>query len=232
MSRLAHKSNHIRLKDRTPDDQPRERLWKHGAECLSTAELIAILVRTGTKGRSAIEVGQDVLDSNPDGVKALTRLTPLELSNIKGVGKAKSASILAALELARRATDAPGNATQLILQTIEDVADHFRRNYGADIPEKFVAYYINRRHRLLHEKEIARGSGNAVVVDPKMIFKQAVLCDASGIILAHNHPGGTLEISKQDHELTDRLLAAGKIFAIPVVEHVIVTAEGETGLLA
>ena len=96
-------------------------------------------------------------------------------------------------------------------QTVEDVADHFRRNYGADTPEKFVAYYINRRHRLLYEKEIARGSGNAVAVDPKMVFKHAVFCDASGIILAHNHPGGTLEISKQDQELTDRLAGLSQL---------------------
>jgi DNA repair protein RadC len=222
---------YIKLRDRPPEEQPRERLLRHGADKLSNPELLAILVRVGTRGRSAIQVAQDILDSHDEGVAALAKMSPHELSRIKGIGPAKAATIAAALTLAGRVRKSPSKE-RTVLETIEDVADHFRRHYGAGAPEKFVAFYINKHHRLLHEKEVARGSGNAVVVDPKVIFKEAVLCDARGIILAHNHPGSSLEPSQHDHDLTVRLLEAGKIFSVPIVEHVIVTEGGERGMMS
>jgi DNA repair protein RadC len=192
--------------------------------------LLAILLRVGKRGRSAIQVADDLIESQPDGIKSIEGLSVKELTRISGIGPTKAITIKAALALARKIRDAP-EPTRVYLETIEDVADHFRRNYGAGIPEKFVAFFINKRHRLLHEKEIARGSGNAVVVDPKVIFKEAVLCDARAIILAHNHPGESLEPSKQDLDLTKRLVEAGKLFSIPIVEHVIVTEKGEIGVM-
>lgn len=221
---------YIRLKDRPPDELPRERLLRHGPDKLTSAELLATMVRSGTHGRSAVQVAQDLLDAQDQGVAALAAMSPQELSRVKGIGKAKAAAIAAAFELGRRAGHR-SKRDETLLETVEDVAAHFRRHYGAGTPEKFVAFYINKRHRLLHEKEIARGSGNAVVVDPKEVFKEALLCNAKGIILAHNHPAGSLDPSKRDHELTQRLLEAGRIFSVPVVEHVIVIANGEVGLL-
>lgn len=222
--------NYIRLRDRPPEEQPRERLLKHGADSLSVADLLAILLRVGKRGRSAIQVADDLIESQPDGIKSIEELSIKELTRISGIGPTKAITIKAALALARKIQDAP-EPTRVYLETIEDVADHFRRNYGAGKPEKFVAFFINKRHRLLHEKEVARGSGNAVVVDPKVIFKEAVLCDARAIILAHNHPGESLEPSKQDLDLTKRLVEAGKLFSIPIVEHVIVTEIGEIGVM-
>jgi DNA repair protein RadC len=134
------------------------------------------------------------------------------------------------MELAKRAQASPGK-NRIFLEHVEDVAEHFRRHYGAGSPEKFVAFYINRNHRLLGELEISRGGSNAVVVDPQRLFKEAVLRDARAIILAHNHPGGTLEPSQHDMGLTKRLEEAGKLFCIPIVEHVIVTADGQHGLM-
>ena len=221
---------YICLKDRPADEQPRERLLRHGADKLSNSELLAILVRVGTRGRSAIQVAQDILDSHEEGVGALAKMSPQELSRIKGIGPAKAATIAAALTLAGRVGHAPKKERR-VLETVEDVADYFRRRYGAENPEKFVAFYISKRHRLLHEKEIARGSGNAVVVDPKIVFKEAILCDARGIILAHNHPGGSLDPSKHDRDLTARLLEAGKIFSVPIVEHVLVTEDEAVGIM-
>jgi DNA repair protein RadC len=221
---------YIRLRDRPPEEQPRERLLKHGAESLSAADLLAILIRVGKRGRSAIQVAEELIESQPDGLKSIDGLSVKELTRISGIGPTKAITIKAALALARRIQDAP-EPKRIYLETIEDVAEHFRKTYGAGAPEKFVAFFINKRHRLLHEKEIARGSGNAVVVDPKVIFKEAVLCDARAIILAHNHPGESLEPSKQDLDLTKRLEEAGKLFSIPIVEHVIVTADGEAGLM-
>jgi DNA repair protein RadC len=221
---------YIPLKMRSLDERPRERLLRHGADKLSSAELLGILIRIGTKGRSAVQVAQDVLDSQEDGVAGLASMSPSQLARIKGVGEAKAAGIAAALELAKRTQAAP-KKDRIVLESIEDVAYHFRRYYGAGSPEKFVAFYINRRHRLLGELEISRGGSNAVVVDPQRVFKEAVLRDARAIILAHNHPGGSLEPSQHDLDLTKRLEGAGKLFSIPIVEHVIVTADGEAGLL-
>lgn len=221
---------YIRLRDRPPEEQPRERLIKHGADDLSVAELLAILFRVGKRGRSAIQIAEDLIDAQPDGVKSIENLSVTELTRINGIGPTKAVTIKAALALARKIRDAP-EPKRIHLETIEDVADYFRRRYGAGSPEKFVAFFINKRHRLLHEKEVARGSGNAVVVDPKVIFKEAVLCDARAIILAHNHPAESLEPSKHDLDLTMRLVDAGKLFSIPIVEHVIVTENGEAGLM-
>jgi DNA repair protein RadC len=184
----------------------------------------------GTRGRSAIQVAQDILDLHEDGVAALAKLTPQELARTKGIGPAKAATISAALALAQRVNQAP-KKEHPILESIEDVADYFRSHYGPESPEKFVAFYINRRHRLLGELEVSRGGTNAVVVDPQRVFKEAVLRDARAIILAHNHPGGSLEPSQQDLDLTKRLEDAGKIFSIPIVEHVIVTQVSEVGLI-
>lgn len=221
---------YIRLKDRPVEEQPRERLLRHGADKLSTAELLAILVRTGTRGRSAIQVAQDILDLHEDGVAALARLTPQELARTKGIATAKATTISAALALAQRVHQSP-KADRPTLESIESVAEHFRNRYGAAAPEKFVAFYINRRHRLLGELEVSRGGTNAVVVDPQRVFKEAVLRDARAIILAHNHPGGSLEPSQHDLDLTKRLEEAGKLFSIPIAEHVIVTEDGEAGLM-
>ena len=222
---------YIRLKDRSPDEQPRERLLRHGADKLSSAELLGILLRTGRRGRSAIQVAEDLLDSQDGGVTALPHISPSELAQVNGIGKAKAAGIAAAMELARRAMSSQA-PERTILESVEDVAEHFRRHYGTGSPEKFVALYINKRHRLLGELEVSRGGSNAVVVDPQRVFKEAVLKDARGIILAHNHPGGSLEPSQHDRDLTKRLEEAGRIFSIPIVEHVIVTDDDERGMLA
>lgn len=221
---------YIRLKDRPAEEQPRERLRLHGADKLSNAELLAILLRVGTRGHSALQVAQDLLESHEEGVHGIAGMSVGEMSRVKGIGPDKATTIAAAFELVARATNRP-SAKASHLRTVEDVADYFRRHHGAGAPEKFVAFYINKRHRLLHAKEVARGSGNAVVVDPKVVFKEAVLCDARGIVLAHNHPGGSLEPSKHDQDLTARLLEAGKIFSVPIVEHVIVTEDGEAGIM-
>lgn len=228
----SEKRIYIPLNKRALEEQPRERLLRHGADKLSSAELIAILLRTGTRGRSAIQVAEELLDSQIGGVSGLKLLSPLELSQIKGIGPAKAAAISAAFELASRATPDTTASKHRYLETVEDVASHFRRHYGAGSPEKFVAFYINQKYRLLGELEVSRGGSNAVVVNPQRVFKDAVLHEAKAVILAHNHPGGSLEPSKQDLELTEQLEKAGKIFAIPIVEHVIVSADEERGLLS
>lgn len=222
---------YIPLSARPVEDRPREKLWQKGAESLSNAELLAILIRAGHTGRSAIQVADDLLASVPEGVSGLSKNHRRELLRTKGIGKANGASIAAALEIARRLNTAPCLGGSVYLETVEDVADYYRQHYMPSHVEKFVAFFITRRHRLLGETLIATGGSNAVVVDPQRVYKDALAHDAKAVILAHNHPGGGTTPSKHDSELTNRLSAAGELFAIPVVEHVIITSDSAEGMI-
>lgn len=214
---------YIPLSHRPAEERPRERLLRYGADKLSSAELLAILLRVGTRGRSAVQVAQELLDNHEGSVASIEKLSPAELARICGIGNAKAAALAAAFALAKRANATPPHKGDIRLETVEDVANHFRRHYGAGSPEKFVAFYINRKYRLLGELEISRGSSNAVVVNPQRVFKEAVLRDAKAVILAHNHPSGDGAPSKRDIALTEDMRKAGKLFRIPLAEHVIVT---------
>ena len=214
-------SAYVPLKDRPASDRPRERLWQVGPEKLSNAELLAILIRAGTEGRSAIQVAEDLL-SRAGSLQNLSGWTSAEIRRTKGLGKAKTAAVAAAFELARRIQHPPP-PEKISLRSAEEVASFFRHHYGAGPPEKFVAFFINRNYSLIGQLEVSRGGSDAVVVSPQRIFREALLHDAKAIILAHNHPGGNVEPSEEDLALTHGLLAGGRIFSTPVIEHIIVT---------
>jgi DNA repair protein RadC len=212
---------YIPLKDRPPTDQPRERLWQSGADKLSNAELLAILIRTGTTGRSAVQVAEDLL-SRSGSIQDLAKFSTAEIKQVKGMGVANTSSIAAAFELGRRSSQ-PILKDSIYLKTVEDVVEYFNIHYGVYAPEKFVAFYISRQHRLVGHENVATGGSNAVVVNPQRVFKNALLCDAKAVILAHNHPGGSTKPSPYDISLTEDLKKAGELFRIPVVDHIIVT---------
>lgn len=212
---------YVPLKDRPASDRPRERLWQVGPDKLSNAELLAILIRAGTEGRSAIQVAEDLL-SKAGSLHNLAGWTPAEIRRTKGLGKAKTAAVAAAFELSRRLQHPPP-PEKTSLRSVDEVASFYRHHYGAGPPEKFVAFFINRNHGLLGQLEVSRGGSDAVVVSPQRIFREALLHDAKAIILAHNHPGGDINPSEEDVALTSGLQAGGQIFSIPVIEHVIVT---------
>jgi DNA repair protein RadC len=221
----------IPLKRRRPEEQPRERLARHGVEHLRTSELIALIVRTGSSGKSAVDIGEQLLQRYQDDLTRISRLDLKEICAHPGFGTASGCALLAAFELGRRVHYAGQADDALDLKRVSDVAAMFRREYGTDAPEKFAAFYINRQYRLLGTKLISRGSTAAAVVDPRDIFKEALLLNASAVILAHNHPGGDVEPSTHDLDLTRQLADAGRIFRIPVAEHVIVAQRGEKGFL-
>lgn len=212
---------YIPLKDRPASDRPRERLWQVGPDKLSNAELLAILIRAGTEGRSAIQVAEDLL-SKAGSLQNLSGWTPAEIRRIKGLGKAKTAAVAAAFELSRRIQHPPP-PEKISLRSVDEVASFFRHHYGAGPPEKFVALFINRNYGLLGQLEVSRGGIDAVVVSPQRVFREALLNDAKAIILVHNHPGGDIEPSEEDIALTNGLQVGGRIFSIPIIEHVIVT---------
>lgn len=222
---------YIPLKARSPDEQPRERLAKYGVRNLRTSELIALILRAGCSGRSAVDLADQMLQNYNDD---LNRISVLELNEIKaneGFGIASGCSLIAAFELGRRLQFSEKDNRTFDLKKVSDVATLFRREYGADAPEKFVAFYINRRYRLLGQKLISQGGLSQTVVDPRIVFKEALLLNTSAIVLAHNHPEGGLTPSKQDISLTREMIDAGRLFRIPVAEHVIISSKSESGII-
>lgn len=212
---------YVPLKDRPASDRPIERLWQVGVEKLSNGELLAILIRAGTEGRSAVQVAEDLL-SKAGSLHNLSGRTPAEIRRTKGLGKAKMAAVAAAFELSRRLQHPPP-PEKITLRSVDEVASFFRHHYGAGSPEKFVAFFINRNYGLLGQLEVSRGGSDAVVVSPQRIFREALLHDAKAIILAHNHPGGDIEPSDEDVVLTNGLQVGGRVFSIPIIDHIIVT---------
>lgn len=222
---------YIPLNKRSPEEQPRERLSRHGVKQLRTSELIALILRTGSSGKSAVDLSDKLLQRYNDD---LLRLSQLELNEIRtndGFGTASGCALLAAFELGRRLSHAVNLNQTIDLKKVSDVARLFRNQYGADAPEKFVALYINRRFRLLGAKLVSQGGYAATVVDPRVLFKEALLLNASAVILAHNHPAGCPMPSEHDLKLTKELVEAGQLFRIPVAEHVIVTSDQENGMI-
>jgi DNA repair protein RadC len=206
-------------------------LARYGVLHLRTSELIALLLRTGSSGKSAVDLSDRLLQHYNDDLVKLSQLQLSEIKSNEGFGTASGCALLAAFELGRRVHHSVKTETPLDLKRISDVARLFRKEYGAEAPEKFVAFYINRRYRLLGSKLISQGSASATVVDPRDVFKEALLLNASAVILAHNHPAGDLAPSEHDLKLTCELVEAGQLFRIPVVEHVIVTLDNENGII-
>lgn len=227
----AEKPIYIPLNKRSADEQPRERLSKYGAQNLRTSELIALILRTGTSGKSAVDLADRMLQTYNDDLSRISELSLSEIKSNEGFGPASGCALAAAFELGRRVQHYKRLKKPLDLKKVSDVARLFRMEYGAAAPEKFVAFYINRRHNLIGQKLISQGSTSKTVVDPRDIFKEALLVNASAVILAHNHPSGTLKPSSHDMTLTRELVEMGRLFRIPVVEHIIVCETSENGTL-
>lgn len=222
---------YLPLNKRSADEQPRERLSRYGPRNLRTSELIALILRAGSSGQSAVDLADQMLQAYNDDLSLISQLSLSEITSNKGFGPASGCALSAAFELGRRVQHTASDKKALDLKKVSDVAEFFRRDYGAKAPEKFVSFYINRNYRLLGQKMVSQGGMSKTVVDPREIFKEAILLNASAVILAHNHPGGGIEPSSQDLELTRELVEAGKLFRIPVAEHVIVGNKKEAGII-
>ncbi len=190
-----------------------------GAENLRDSELMAILLRTGTKGKDVIKVSREVLRKNP--TKNLLALNFKDLAKIKGIGSGKACLLLAAFELTKRALEVEDNNLPTIISAKDAVAQlQELRNVKK---EHFVVLYLNARNQLIHKETVSIGTLNASLIHPREVFKSAIDCLAASVILAHNHPSGSAEPSEDDLEVTKRLKEAGKILGIEVLDHVIVT---------
>jgi DNA repair protein RadC len=210
-----------------PDDRPRERLNAQGAAALSDAELVAILLGSGIPGLNVVDLAHALLARG--GVRDLSRASVEELRRQPGVGAARSAALLAAFELGRRAVgERPARGRRIASAT--DVAAHLRARLGACAVEEFWAVALDVRHRVLWEACLARGSLTGVEVHPRDAFRPLIRGGAAAVIFCHNHPSGDPSPSRQDLELTMRLREVGELCGIAVLDHVVVGTEGFTSL--
>ena len=201
-------------------DGPRELVWRRGVGTVGDDELLAVLLGAGVSGRPARAVAREIIAS-AGGLAILSRASPHELAQVRGVGAARAARVVAAFELGRRAL-----SSELRPESLVDPEDVFRvvapRIAGLE-QEVFFSIGVDVRSRLLDVVEVARGSVHAVEVHPREVFRPLVRMAASGGVLAHNHPSGDPTPSRDDVELTRRLRTIGELLGIPIVDHVIVT---------
>jgi DNA repair protein RadC len=217
----------IRIKDLPQAERPRERLAALGADALRTAELIAILLRTGLKGISAIEVAETLLQK----FGTLDRLAGAsldELRSVKGVGRDKAIALQAAFTLARRMARELRTETPM-LDTPESVAQWLREdNRGYDV-EHFQILLLNARKKLIRVEHVSQGLVDTLLVHPREVFKSAIAANASYVVLAHNHPSGDPTPSDQDVRVTRDLVRAGRLLQIEVIEHIIIGKKSQEG---
>ena len=217
--------HNLSIKDWAEEDKPREKLVLKGKEALSNAELIAILIGSGTREMTAVNLSQQILAAYDNDLNKLGRLTIEDLKKFKGIGEAKAITILAALELGRRKQ----NSTIAEKPKITSSEDAYRCLF-ADMEdlnyEVFKILILSRNNQVLKIETISQGGVAGTVVDPKIIFKKALDQHASGIILAHNHPSGNLKPSQQDIRITTKLVEAGKTLEINVLDHLIISNKG------
>lgn len=209
------------IKNWSPDDRPREKLLLKGTSVLSDAELLAILIGTGSGKSSALDLSKRILDCVEHQLPELAKLKPKDLTRIKGIGPAKAITIVAAMELGRRRKESEPVEKPKVGSSRE--AYDLLCGDMMDLPhEEFWVLLLNRANRLIRKHRISEGGVSGTVADPKVIFKSALDHLASGIIVAHNHPSGNRTASQSDIDLTRKLKEAGKFLEIQLLDHLIV----------
>ncbi|OOG16977.1 hypothetical protein BWD42_15990 [Sphingobacterium sp. CZ-UAM] len=206
-------------------DRPREKLVSQGRRALSDAELLAILIGSGSMDESAVALCRRILADVNNSLDTLSKMDVNELSRYKGIGEAKAISIIAALELARRKKESPSEARK-VLNSSKRVYD-FMKPILQDLPhEEFWTLYLNTGCKLLDQQLIGRGGNDFTPVDVRIILRNALAIKAHSIVLIHNHPSGTLQPSNADRILTQKIVEASKIMDIRVNDHLIFTDNG------
>ncbi|MDA3129270.1 DNA repair protein RadC [Aliibacillus thermotolerans] len=208
------------LKDFPVSERPREKMIREGPQQLSNQELLAILLRTGTKDESVLEIAQRVL-LHFDGLRLLKEATIEELLTLKGIGQAKASELQAALELGRRIYTFR-ERERYAIRSPEDVAAFVMEEMRFYTQEHFVVLCLNVKNEVIHRQTLFIGSLNSSIVHPRELFKEALRRSAASVICLHNHPSGDPSPSPEDIEVTKRLSECGRILGIEVLDHVII----------
>lgn len=209
-----------RIRDLEPSQRPRERLLEFGAASLSDAELLAVLIRTGGRGRGAVSLAHGLL-ADSGGLAGFSRLDGKELERRPGLGPAKIASLLAAIELGKRFAKADLQSGERLDQP-QIAGEYLVRRLHTESREVFGYVGLDANHRYLSLRELTLGTRNQAPVDAAELFRLAILDRASGLLLFHNHPSGNLEPSRDDLELTRRLVKGGQLIGVDVLDHLVV----------
>ncbi|MGV3461182.1 MAG: RadC family protein [Flavobacterium sp.] len=207
------------------DDQPREKLMLKGKAALSDAELIAILIGSGSRNESAVELSKRILASTGNNLNALGKMSLKQLMEFKGIGEAKAITIAAAMELGRRRREEEGVDLKKITSS-QAVFDIMQPIVGELPHEEFWVIYLNNSNKVIYKSQLSKGGITGTVVDVRIVFKTALEQNAVAIILCHNHPSGVLQASEQDKQITRQLKQAGQTMSINVLDHVIITEKG------
>jgi len=212
-------SHGVKIKDLPASERPRERLAELGADALKTSELIAILLRTGLKGVSALQIGEQLLQRFGT-LSELERASIDQLREIKGIGRDKAIALKSAFTLARRmARELQGESP--MLDTPGTVADYLREENRSYDVEHFQAVLLNVRRKLIRVADISQGLVDSLLVHPREVFRSAIAANASALVLVHNHPSGDPTPSQADIQVTRDLIRAGQLLKIEVLDHVI-----------
>ena len=211
----------LSIKQWAVEDRPREKLLSKGLRSLSDAELIAILIGSGTREASAVDLAKHILSSTGNNLNDLSRLSVHDLKKFKGIGEARAIAIVAAMELGRRRKLEEVRRKKQIT-TSRDVFDFFHPFIGDLSHEEFWVLYLSRSNRILASKQTSRGGIAGTVIDIRLILKDALENTASSLIICHNHPSGTLQPSEADKEITQKIARAAEIMDLRLLDHIII----------
>jgi DNA repair protein RadC len=219
---MVNYKQNIKIKSWAMADRPREKLMLRGRRLLTDAELIAILIRAGSDEETAVALGQRLLSTYDNDLQVLGSQPVSDLMKFKGMGEAKAIAIIAALELGRRRKESPIQESLRIVSS-KDVYELMLPVFADLNHEEFWIMLLNRGNKVIGKYQISRGGQAGTVADPKIIFRKAMDHHAAFIILCHNHPSGNLRPSPEDIDITKRLIEAGKMMDLLVIDHLIIT---------
>lgn len=214
-------NDNLTIKKMPEYERPREKLIRYGSNTLSNSELVAILIRTGSKEHSALELANILLSHDNKGIRFLANCTVEELSKIKGIGKSKACQIIAAVEIGNRLSRSLLEMKKRI-KSPKDITDIFVKDMRYLEKEHFKVIFLNTKNEVITYETISIGSLNASIVHPREVFNRAIKKSSASLILLHNHPSGNPEPSKEDINITKRLIEAGRIIGIEVLDHIII----------
>jgi len=220
----------MKVKELPLDDRPREKLLLRGAQSLSDAELISILLRTGKKGKTVIQIGQELITKHKN-LAVLASISAQALQDFAGIGKDKAATLVAAFEISRRVSYQSKQIFNKKITSPHEVAEYFIPILIDEVKEKFIVVCLNSANKIITYDVISVGNLNTSIVHPREVFKKAIENNSASIILIHNHPSGNAEPSIEDISITRKLVDAGKIMDIQVFDHLIVAGNEFTSFV-
>ncbi|HVN56757.1 MAG TPA: DNA repair protein RadC [Bacteroidales bacterium] len=212
----------LKITDWAVEDRPREKLYSKGTSSLSDAELLAILIGSGTKNRSAVDLGRELLLKAGNNLNSLGKLSIAEIKTIKGIGSARAVTIAAALELGRRRklSEIPESVQIKCSRDVFDLISPFVSDLSH---EEFWILFLNRSNRVINRMKLSQGGISGTVTDVRLVMKKAIENLASGIIVCHNHPSGNLNPSESDSRITQKIKEAGALMDIQLLDHLIIS---------